>query len=157
MSNVSNNRDSWGSRIGYILSTLGMAVGLGAMWRFPMVVAQNGGGAFVLAFALITIIIVLPAGWAEIGLGRKTKAGSVQAFGSIIGKPGEKIGYLMSLVPLGLNMYYLIIMGYVLYYIVQTLAGAPFMVRPSSFNLLTKILNFSRMSIRQPARSLKFS
>ncbi len=133
MSNVSNNRDSWGSRIGYILSTLGMAVGLGAMWRFPMVVAQNGGGAFVLAFALITIIIVLPAGWAEIGLGRKTKAGSVQAFGSIIGKPGEKIGYLMSLVPLGLNMYYLIIMGYVLYYIVQTLAGAPFMVDPTGF------------------------
>ena len=60
------SRGAWGSRIGYILSTLGMAIGVGAMWRFPMLTAKYGGGAFVLAFFLISIIIVIPAAWGEV-------------------------------------------------------------------------------------------
>lgn len=134
MSNIADKkRESWGSRLGYILSTLGMAIGLGAMWRFPMVAAQNGGGAFVLAFALITIVIVIPAGWAELGLGRWTKSGSMKSFSRIIGKTGNKVGFIFSLIPLGLNMYYLIIIGYVLYYIFQTLTGGAFLTGPGAF------------------------
>lgn len=134
MNNISDKkRESWGSRLGYILSTLGMAIGLGAMWRFPMVAAQNGGGAFVLAFALITIVIVIPAGWAELGLGRWTKSGSMKSFSKIIGNTGNKVGFIFSLIPLGLNMYYLIIIGYVLYYIFQTLTGGAFLTVPGTF------------------------
>ena len=69
------NRGSWGSRIGYILSSLGMAVGVGAIWRFPTMTAMWGGGSFVLAFAVICLIIVIPAGWCECALGRKYKIG----------------------------------------------------------------------------------
>lgn len=134
MSNISDKkRESWGSRMGYILSTLGMAIGLGAMWRFPMVAAQNGGGAFVLAFALITIVIAIPAGWAELGLGRWTKSGSMKSFSRIIGKSGNKVGFIFSLIPLGLDMYYLIIIGYVLYYIFQTITGGAFLAEPGAF------------------------
>lgn len=134
MSNKAKERDMWGSRLGYILSTLGMAVGLGAMWRFPMVVAENGGGAFVLAFALITIVIAVPAGWAEIALGRWTNSGSVESFNRIIGKPGKKLGFAFSLIPLGLNMYYVIVIGYVLYYLFQTVfGGASYFENPEIF------------------------
>ena len=134
MNNVSSNkRESWGSRMGYILSTLGMAIGLGAMWRFPMVAAQNGGGAFVLAFALITVIIAVPAGWGELGLGRWSKSGAMESFSRIIGKPGIGVGFAFSLIPLGLNMYYLIIIGYVLYYIFQTISGGAYLADPATF------------------------
>lgn len=127
------NRDVWGSRLGYVLSTLGMAVGLGAMWRFPMVASQNGGGAFVLAFALITVVIAVPAGWAELAFGRSSKSGSVKAFSTLLGPAGGKIAYLFSLIPLGLNMYYLLIIGYVLYYLFHTLAGGSYLADPNGF------------------------
>lgn len=47
---MNTENQQWGSRIGYILATIGMAFGLGAIWRFPYVVAESGGGAFVLIF-----------------------------------------------------------------------------------------------------------
>lgn len=133
MSDVTQTRETWGSRIGYILSTLGMAIGLGAMWRFPMVAAENGGGAFVLAYCLISIVIAIPAGWAEIGLGRWTKTGTIESFGRVAGKPGKVMGYIIPIIPLCLDMYYVIVMGYVLFYIFQTLTGGAFMGNPSEF------------------------
>lgn len=86
METTSKTNDGWGSRIGYILSTLGMAVGVGAMWRFPMMCAQYGGGAFVLAFVLVTLLAVIPAGWAESALGRKYKMSAVGVFGKLAEK-----------------------------------------------------------------------
>lgn len=130
-----NNKktESWGSRIGYILSTLGMAVGVGAMWRFPTMCAKYGGGAFVLAFVLITLIAVIPAGWAESALGRKYKMSAVNVFGKLAGKKGSAFGYFMAATPLGLLCYYPIIMGTVLVYIFYTFAGAPFLTDVSGF------------------------
>ncbi|MDO4556498.1 MAG: sodium-dependent transporter, partial [Lachnospiraceae bacterium] len=133
MSNEANNNDGWGSRIGYILSTLGMAVGVGAMWRFPMLCAQYGGGAFVLAFVVVTILAVIPAGWAESALGRKYKMSAVGVFGKLAGKKGTVFGYLMAATPLGLMFYYPIVMATVLIYIVYTFAGAPFLSDVSGF------------------------
>lgn len=127
MSNQAKTNDGWGSRIGYILSTLGMSVGVGAMWRFPMLCAQYGGGAFVLAFVIVTILAVIPAGWAESALGRKYKMSAVGVFGKLAGKKGTAFGYLMAITPLGLMFYYPIIMGTVLVYIFYAVAGAPFL------------------------------
>ncbi len=89
--------DGFGSRIGFVISTIGMAVGVGAMWRFPMMCAKWGGGAFVLAFAAICILIVIPAGFAEIAMGRKLRAGNVTALGSVAGTPGKVLGWVCSL------------------------------------------------------------
>ena len=125
--------DGWGSRIGYILSTLGMSVGVGAMWRFPMLTAKYGGGAFVLAFVIISIIIVIPAGWAESALGRKYKKSAVGTLGEIAGKKGTAFGYLMAATPLGLMFYYPVIMGTVLMYIYYTFTGAPFLENSEAF------------------------
>ena len=46
-------RAEWGSRLGFIVAAAGSAVGLGAIWKFPYVAAQNGGGAFLLIFLMI--------------------------------------------------------------------------------------------------------
>ena len=84
--------DGFGSRIGFILSTIGMAVGVGAMWRFPMMCAQWGGGAFVLAFITVCVVIVIPAGWAEIAYGRHFRKGTVGCGADAAGKPGKLLG-----------------------------------------------------------------
>ncbi len=128
------SKDGFGSRIGYIVSTLGMAVGVGAMWRFPMKAALNGGGAFVLAFFIVCIVCVIPAGWAESALGRKYKMSAVGVFGKLAGKKGTAFGYLMAITPLGLMFYYPIVMSNVLEYIGYSFAGAPFMKDTEFYN-----------------------
>lgn len=120
------SRENWGSRMGYILSTVGMSVGVGAVWRFPMMTAEYGGGAFVLAFILITILLVLPAGWAESALGRKYKKSVVGTLTEAAGLKGRLFGYLMALTPVGLLAYYPAIIATVICYIFYTVVGAPF-------------------------------
>lgn len=95
-------QDGFGTRIGFILSTIGMDVGVGAMWRFPMMCAQWGGGTFVLAFVVVCVIVVLPAGWADLACGRHFKQGTVGNCGAAGGKPGKVLGGIMSLDQLGL-------------------------------------------------------
>lgn len=124
---TAENRGSWGSRIGYILSSLGMAVGVGAIWRFPTMTAMWGGGSFVLAFAIICLLIVIPAGWCECALGRKYKKGVVGCFTELAGTKGKAFGYFTSAVPMGLMFYYPILMATCAMYIVYTFAGAPFL------------------------------
>ncbi len=130
--NLSPVRENWSSRFGYIMSMLGMAIGLGAIWRFPILVAENGGGAFVIAFFIIAILISLPGGWAEIGLGRWAQAGPVKAFGNLIGFKGRVIGGVISLVPMLLNMYYLIVVGWVVAYAFYSIPGT-FYADPVAF------------------------
>ena len=128
-----HKRENWGSRIGYILSFLGMAIGLGAMWRFPMVAAQNGGGAFVLAFFLICIVMI-PTGFGEIGLGRWARDGAAGAFEKVSGtKAVRPLGYIMAAIPYLLNVYYVIIVGTVFVYLFYTVTGAPFLDDTEAF------------------------
>ena len=126
-------REVWGSRLGFILSTIGMAFGLGAIWRFPYVTAESGGGAFVLAFTILTIVIALPAGWAEIAFARKMRNGPIVAFQKVLGKKG-RIGWIFPFVPLGLNMYYLVVVSWTLAYTCFSLySGDAFMANPVGF------------------------
>lgn len=127
------NRGNWGSRIGYILSSLGMAVGVGAIWRFPTLTAMWGGGSFVLAFAIICVIIVIPAGWCECALGRKYKKGVVGCLTEIAGTKGKVFGYISSAVPMGLMFYYPILMATCVAYIGYTFMGTPFLSDPAGF------------------------
>ena len=69
---MTEQRENWGSRIGFILSAAGFSIGLGNIWRFPYLVGTYGGGAFLLVYVLICILIGVPLFIAEVGLGRKT-------------------------------------------------------------------------------------
>lgn len=133
MSETTKKNDGFASRIGYIFSMLGMSVGVGAMWRFPMYCAQYGGGTFVLAFVLITILIVIPAGWAESALGRKYRKSVVGTYGQMFGKKGAAFGYIYALTMVFLLSYYPIVMGQAVMYIGYTFAGAPFLKDTESF------------------------
>ena len=117
---VEGEADGFGSRIGYILSTIGMAVGVGAMWRFPMLCAKWGGGSFVLAFIVITIALVIPAGFAETAYGRLKAKEHMSGMSEDGGVFGKILGAVCSLDQLFLWAYYPAILGLVIVYIYKT-------------------------------------
>lgn len=68
---MSLSRDAWSGRVGFILATIGSAVGLGSIWKFPYEVGSNGGGAFILFYVAGLVFIVVPLMLAEFAIGRR--------------------------------------------------------------------------------------
>ena len=120
-----NKREHWNSSLGFILATVGSAVGLGNIWRFPTVVVRSGGGAFVLLFLIIVIFIGVPLIMAELTLGRKSQKNIVSTF-SILA-PGSKwwlVGFLAILTVFLILSFYSVIAGWALIYFLGSLFGA---------------------------------
>ena len=82
--------ETWSGRAGFILATIGSAIGLGSIWKFPYEVGQNGGGAFVLFYLLGLALVVLPLVLAEFALGRR---GGSDAPASILAVAGQGAGW----------------------------------------------------------------
>ena len=84
------DRAQWGSRIGFILSAMGSAIGFGSISRFPMNAANNGGAAFVLLYAGIMLLVGIPLLIAEFSLGRSAQRNTVGTFKHLTGRPRTK-------------------------------------------------------------------
>jgi NSS family neurotransmitter:Na+ symporter len=119
-------RGQWSSKIGFIFAAAGSAIGLGNIWRFPYVVGENGGAAFVLLYIFFVIVIGLPYMFAELALGRSSQRNPVGAIGAI--KPGSAwkwAGYLGVLTGVGILSFYGVIAGWTVGYIFKMAAGNP--------------------------------
>ena len=79
----------WTSKIGFVLAAAGAAVGLGAIWKFPYVAGNGGGGAFFLVFLLLTLFIGMPLLIAEFVIGRSTQKEAVTAYKVLV--PNSKL------------------------------------------------------------------
>lgn len=73
-------RESFKSRLGFILVSAGCAIGIGNVWRFPYVVGQNGGGIFVLLYLVFLIIMGLPVLTMELAVGRASRKSAVLSY-----------------------------------------------------------------------------
>ncbi|MDZ7338876.1 MAG: sodium-dependent transporter [candidate division KSB1 bacterium] len=114
-------RGTWGSSVGFILAAAGSAVGLGNIWRFPYVVGENGGGAFVLLYILCVVFICAPVMIAELALGRHTQRNPVGAFRTLVpGSPWKVIGALGVLTGVGILSFYSVVAGWTLQYAVRS-------------------------------------
>jgi neurotransmitter:Na+ symporter, NSS family len=71
----------WSSRIGFILATIGSAIGLGSIWKFPYEVGTNGGSAFILFYLLGIALVVFPLMLVEFAVGRRGRAGAIRSIG----------------------------------------------------------------------------
>lgn len=117
-------RTSWGTRLGFIFSTLGAAVGCGNLWRFPYLVGMHGGAVFLFAYLLIVAIIVYPIFTLEVALGRSTQLDPVGAYRSIApGKPWFLAGYLNVGVALFWIFYLMPIFGWLAAYLLKFATG----------------------------------
>jgi len=80
---ATEDRDTWGTRCAYWMAAIGSAVGLGNIWRFPNQVFTNGGGAFLVAYFLVLLLIGMPMLLQEMALGQKFRGGDIEAYGRI--------------------------------------------------------------------------
>ena len=117
-------RETFGSRFGAFMTIIGVAIGLGNVWRFPYMVGMFGGAAFVLFYALISIVIGVPALMAEFALGRHARRGPVGAFAAGGFPFGVSVGWFFFVVVVAATGYYTAVIGWVLYYAVSQLALA---------------------------------
>ncbi len=122
---ASSSRGNWGTRVGFILAASGSAVGLGNIWRFPYVVGENGGAAFVLIYLGFVFLVGAPVMLAELALGRGTAASPVPAFRKLApGSPWPFVGVLFVFAGLGILSFYSVIAGWTLGYFFKTLMGS---------------------------------
>ena len=77
-------RESWGNHCEFFLSSLGLAVGLGNVWRFPYVAYTNGGGSFLIPYMLMLFIVGLPAFWVELSIGQYARVGANKVGGLLL-------------------------------------------------------------------------
>ena len=115
-------KSSFSGQIGFVLAAAGSAVGVGNLWRFPYLVAKNGGGLFL----IIYIVLVLTFGFTllttDIAIGRKTGKSAVAAYETM--RPGwKKLGILTFCVPMLIMTYYAVIGGWILKYFTVYLTG----------------------------------
>ena len=118
-------RETFQSRLGFLLLSAGCAIGIGNVWRFPYVVGENGGGIFVLFYLLFLAIMGVPVLSMEFAVGRASKKSPVKAYQELE-KPGSKWhlhGYVALLGNYLLMMFYTTVAGWMLYYFYGFLTG----------------------------------
>lgn len=110
------SRDTFTSRLGVVATMIGVAVGLGNVWRFPYMVGRYGGAAFVVVYIALAVLIGIPALMAEWTLGRHTRRGSVGAF-ELAGLPGGRaLGWIFFFAVATATGYYSNVIGWVVYH-----------------------------------------
>ncbi|QIB74331.1 sodium-dependent transporter [Halogeometricum borinquense] len=120
-------RDTWASRIGFILAAVGSAVGLGNIWRFPWMTAQNGGSAFLVTYLFIVIGVGVPGLLATLVIGRRSNLNPVGAFKSLKGsRSWVLLGGICVLTSIVLISFYSVVGGWVLRYFIESFTGAYF-------------------------------
>ncbi|MGG3804122.1 sodium-dependent transporter [Metabacillus fastidiosus] len=121
---MEQKREQWSSRIGFILSSAGAAIGLGAIWKFPYVAGMNGGAAFFLVFAIFTVLIGLPMLISEFIIGRGAGKEAISAYKKLAPKTHwDKVGKLGVVGCFLLLSFYSVVGGWVLIYTVLSIIG----------------------------------
>ena len=118
-------RATFGSKIGVILATVGCAVGLGNIWRFPYMLGENGGAAFLLVYISCILFLGIPVMITEFFIGRYSRKNAAGAFKVMA--PGTKwsvIGYNGVAAAFLILGYYAVVSGWTLEYIVQAFSGS---------------------------------
>lgn len=128
-------RESWASRFGFIFATVGFSVGLGNIWRFPYLLGENGGAAFLVVYLILALFIGIPLFTAEICFGRSTQATPIQGMQKLTGTDGSLwnlIGWFGVGAAFLILSYYQVIMSWVLSYLGRFLTGGFSETAPSA-------------------------
>lgn len=125
MSENGNQSREWSSRFGYIMVAAGAAIGLGNIWKFPYLAYQGGGGVFLVVYILIVAVMAHPMVEMETAIGRHSASDTVTCFERINKKWGF-VGWLANICTLLINMYYVVVGGWVLKYAFQYIISGDF-------------------------------
>lgn len=106
-------RQTWGSRATFILASIGSAVGLGNAWRFPGLAAKHGGGAFLVAYIIMMIIMGIPLLMMEVSIGRRMRKGAPESLRGL-NKKFEPIGWAATSNAFFIAVYYSVVFAWVI-------------------------------------------
>lgn len=125
---ISASAATWSSKSSFLLATIGVAVGLGNIWRFPYVVGTNGGAAFVLVYLLTLLAFAMPIMVAELMLGRQGGKDPFSSMKALVANNGgakfwQLIGWFSLAIPFIALSYYSVVAGWTVDYTVQAAAG----------------------------------
>jgi len=116
------------TKLGLILSVLGIAVGTGNIWRFPRIAAQNGGeegsGAFIIAWLCCLFLFSIPLIIAEYGIGRYGRKGVIGSFVKLVGKRYGWMGAFIGFVATAIMFYYSVVAGWSLFYLIESITSS---------------------------------
>lgn len=118
-----NPKEFFTSRWGFILSMLGVAVGAGNIWRFSRVVAQNGGGSFIIPWIVFLFIWSIPLIIAEIAMGKLCRRAPIGTMAEMAGRKFGWMGAFIALVTTGILFYYSVVVGWGCRYFLYSLTG----------------------------------
>lgn len=114
-------RDSFGSRFGALVAMAGSAVGLGNLWRFPYLVGENGGAAFIIVYVILCFLVCLPIFISEFVIGRRSQKNAYAAFRDLSGGSAWRlVGLFTIMVPLVVLSYYSVIGGWSIEYLLKS-------------------------------------
>jgi NSS family neurotransmitter:Na+ symporter len=119
-------RASWRTRIGFILAAVGSAVGIGNVWRFPWLTAENGGAAFLLLYLVFVVLVGVPGLLGEFVIGRRGRSDPIGAFSELGGKRWRPMGGIALLASVVVLSFYSVVGGWILRYLVGSATGAYF-------------------------------
>ncbi len=121
---MTEQRGTFGSKLGAVLTAAGAAVGLGNIWRFPTEVGNHGGAAFVLIYLACVLFVCMPVMIGEFIIGRSTQKNAIGAFRQLSSNPfWRRIGVQGVSVAFLILCYYIVVSGWTLYYGVSSLTG----------------------------------
>lgn len=147
MKEFTGTRESFGSRFGVIAATVGSAIGLGNIWRFPYVAGENGGGAFLIIYLLLIVIIGIPVMLSEFVIGRAAQKNAVGTFRKLApGKHWYLVGIMGVAAAFMILAFYSAVAGWTLEYIYQSLING--FSGKSSEELKTMFAEFHGSSFR---------
>ena len=109
-------RDQWGTKLGFLLAAIGSAIGLGNIWRYPYVVYENGGGAFLIPYFVALATAGLPILMLEYSLGHRYRQGAPATF-HLMRERWEWLGWWQASVSFVIATYYVVILGWCLSFI----------------------------------------
>lgn len=123
---VQQQRETWATRLGFILAAVGSAVGLGNVWQFPFQTGANGGAAFIVVYLLAVFLIGFPAMLSEFVVGRRAERNPIDAFARLGRRNWRVVGVLGTISAFWILSFYSVVGGWVIRYVVGSATGAYF-------------------------------